>query len=65
MTERCSVHGKIKDKEKQPNNTAAMDVHSHSIDGETNVDVTQFGVKGPLEVIRLRRIVEAQPWRLT
>ena len=55
MTERCSVHGKIKDKEKQPNNAAAMDVHSHSIDGETNVDVIQLrGIKGPLKVIMLR-----------
>ena len=58
----------IKDKGKQPNNTAAMDVHSHSIDDETNVDVTQLrGIKGPLEVIRLRRIVKRPqiPWRLT
>ena len=40
MTERCSVHGKIKDKEKQPNNAAAMDAHAHSIDGETNVSLS-------------------------
>ena len=43
-------YGKIKDKEKQPTNTAAMDVHSHSIEDGTHVDVTQLrGIKGTPE----------------